>query len=88
MHITFEWCSLTLGALIRFDPVEGEIEFIDLTCNGFEAGFLLDSAGQQDIYDAALIAARAADRNLVRELQDERAADRAQTRNDLEDAYA
>lgn len=77
MHITFTWDGIPLQADITFD--DDDIEFDTLTCNGFEAGFLLDTIHSQSIYDAAYTVATASYRKAMDDLRYERAAERKET---------
>lgn len=80
MHIIFDWAGIPLHADITFD--DDDIEFDTLTCNGFEAGFLLDTIHSQSIYDAAYTAATASYRKAIEDLRYEHAAEH------MENAYA
>lgn len=77
MDITFDWAGIPLHADITFDG--DDIEFVTLTCDGFEAGFLLDTIHNQSIYDAAYTAATASCRKALEDLHYERAAERKET---------
>ena len=77
MDITFTWDGIELDAVVTFDG--DDMEFESLTCNGFEAGFLMDTIHSHSIYDAAYTAATASYRKALEDLHYERAAERKET---------
>lgn len=55
MHIQFKAIGLEFVAEADWDDFSECLEFEKLTCDGRDAGFLMDSSQlQDDIYDAAL----------------------------------